>query len=149
MRPNFKILLLSGSVLILLVAITHVYIALVGGELYIFFGAGEEMYTLDESGSYQPMISTFVLALIFSILGLYGLSGAKIFPRLPFQRIVLFGISIVFLLRGIYVFYEIYAVLHTHNSELIRFIFFSIYALITGILYLSGTLKLRKHEKTN
>ncbi len=41
------------------------------------------------------------MALVFVIFGLYGISGAGAIRRLPFQRLVLLGIGLIFALRGI------------------------------------------------
>jgi hypothetical protein len=147
MKPAYKACLTTGSILVLLVALLHVYIAFAGGQLYIYFGAGEEFYRLDESGSIIPMASTIVLSIIFFLFAIYGLSGAEIIRRLPFLKIGLWTIGIIFFLRGLYCFYELYQLLEVNDPILWRFFSFSIYSLVTGGFYLIGILKLTRYER--
>ncbi|MCR9133109.1 MAG: hypothetical protein NXI08_11060 [bacterium] len=84
-----------------IIAITHVGIAIVGGDWYVFFGAGQEMADMDASGSWYPFTLTMIIALVFSIWGCYALSAIGEIRRLPLQKTALRIISAVLLLRGL------------------------------------------------
>ena len=137
--------LFTGAVAILIVAIVHFYLTIAGGDLYVFFGAGEEFAEMDKAGSLKPMITTFIIAIIFTILAMYGFSGAGIIGRIPFLKWGLYSIAIIFIARGLLFFYEAYVLLFLHPEYPVRFVFFSLYSLITGILYLFGTIKYYKN----
>lgn len=139
---NHKKALLIGSQLIQLVAVVHVVIAVVGGDLYIFFGAGEEFAEMDNNGSLKPMMITFGLSVLFFQLGFYGLSGAGYLKKLPFVKVVLYLIALVFTARGLLFFYEVY-LLYTGAIYPIRFPIFSFYSLATGACFWFGVLNLK------
>lgn len=83
-----------------IIAITHVGIAIVGGDWYVFFGAGQEMADMDASGSLYPFTLTMLIAIVFSIWGSYAISAAGEIRRLPLQKTALGIISAILLLRG-------------------------------------------------
>jgi putative oxidoreductase len=82
-------------------ALLHVAIIFGGPEWYRFFGAGEGMAQLAESGSTEPTVITFSIAIVLTVWGLYALSGAGVVPKLPLLKLALCLISAVFLLRGV------------------------------------------------
>jgi putative oxidoreductase len=79
----------------------HVAIIFGGPEWYRFFGAGEGMAKLAESGSTEPTVIAFSIAVVLTVWGLYALSGAGVIPKLPLLKLALCLISAVFLLRGV------------------------------------------------
>lgn len=82
-------------------ALTHVAIVLGGPDWYRFFGAGEGMAQLAESGSNQPGITTLFIAFILFVWGLYALSGAGVILRLPLLKIALVIITSIYSLRAL------------------------------------------------
>ena len=82
-------------------ALLHVTIVFGGPDWYRFFGAGETMARLAESGSIQPTVITFSIAVILSVWGLYALSGAGVVFKMPLLKLALCLITAVFLLRGV------------------------------------------------
>lgn len=129
-------LLIAGATGSFVVALLHVIIAFVGGDWYRFFGAGEEMAVADEQGQWWPMFITLGLAFIFFVWGLYALSGAGRFQRLPLLRLGLLAITTIYLLRGL----GIFAPLFGYTGESPSFmVLSSLIPLGLGICYLIGT----------
>lgn len=104
MTKQFKstepFLVLAG-VLSAIAALLHIGIIIGGPAWYRFFGAGEEMATMAESGSPVPAIVTFFIALVLSLWALYAFSGAGLMRRLPFLRGGLVIIAAIYLVRGV------------------------------------------------
>jgi hypothetical protein len=115
-------------------------IIVIGSSAYRYFGAGEDMAIMDESGSLTPALITGLITIVFCLFGLYGLSAANKFRRLPFLKIVLIVIAAIFILRGLGLFGDLYMMqaTSTHPPQMI---YFSIVALITGAFYAIGTAK--------
>lgn len=138
--------LFTGAVAVLIVAIVHFYLTIAGGDLYVFFGAGEEFAALDKAGSLKPMITTFIIAIVFTILALFGFSGAGLIGKMPLLKWGLYTIAIIFIARGLLFFYEVYVLSFLFSEYPVRFVLFSLYSLITGTLYLFGTIKYYKNQ---
>ncbi|MBI1936552.1 MAG: hypothetical protein HYS25_00355 [Ignavibacteriales bacterium] len=137
---NGKKFLSAGSIMSFGVALLHLVIIFIGADAYRYFGAGEEMALLAESGSLQPALVTFVITIFFSLFGLYGLSGANIILRLPFLKWFLLAIGSIYALRGLAVIGEIIVIFEKPVYPL-RMIIFSLVSLIAGIFYLAGVKK--------
>jgi hypothetical protein len=138
------ILLKSGGVLSFAVAFLHLVIIFIGAPGYRYFGAGEEMAQMAESGSLIPAAITFGVAVVFALCGLYAFSGAGVIRRLPLRIIALLVIGAIYTLRGISAVPQIILKLNTPEAIPTRFVIFSLVALIIGLLYLGGTIKNRK-----
>ncbi len=82
-------------------ALLHILIIIGGPAWYRFFGAGEAMAVMAESGSPVPAIVTFVIALILTAWALYAFSGAGLMRRLPLLRPVLIAVTGIYLVRGL------------------------------------------------
>ncbi|HZH42968.1 MAG TPA: hypothetical protein VEY50_02625 [Lysobacter sp.] len=93
--------LFVGAILSAIAALMHVAIIFGGPEWYRFFGAGEELATLDAAGSPVPDLITLGIATALGGWALYALSGAGVIRRLPLLRLVLCLITAVYLLRGL------------------------------------------------
>lgn len=135
-----RFLLIAGGICTFGIFLLHVYIAIYGGELYRYFGAGDEFAKLSANGSLLPGIVTAAISIVFLITSLYAFSAVGLLRKLPLTRFALSGIGIVFTVRGLAVLPE-YLVLHTFAH---RGIIFSLSSLIVGLLYLSGTIINRK-----
>jgi len=134
-------LLKLGGVLSFAVALLHLVIIFIGGPAYRYFGAGEEMAQLTESGSLRPALITLGITVVFILFGLYAFSGAKLIRRLPLLNIALPIISVIYTLRGMAVVPEIIYKINAPDAVPARMIIFSAAALSIGLLYLSGTIK--------
>lgn len=133
-------LLKFGGILSFAVALLHIVIIFIGAPAYRYFGAGEDMATAAESGSAFPAVLTLVLAVIFAIWGFYGLSGAGVIQRLPFLKIVLILIGVIYTLRGLAVFQQLFQIATSSLAVAPREIVFSVVSLIIGLAYLIGTI---------
>lgn len=87
-------------------ALAHLGAIFGGGDWYRFFGAGEQMAQLAESGSARPAILTALIAAILTGWALYALSGAGLIRRLPLVRSALVAITIVLSARGVMGFFR-------------------------------------------
>lgn len=94
-------MLVLAGILSFGVSLLHVVSVFVGAAAYRFLGAGEEMAQQAEAGYMYPHLLTLGIALTFFVFGVYALSGAQRFRRLPLLTPVLVGISLIYTLRGI------------------------------------------------
>jgi hypothetical protein len=130
-----------GGILSFAVALLHVVVIFVGASAYRYFGAGEEMATVAESGSAFPALLTFVLVAVFAVWGFYGLSGARVIRRLPLLKIALLLIGAIYTLRGVAVFQQLFQIAASSaEAAAPRDIVFSSVSLIIGLAYLIGTI---------
>lgn len=87
---------------------------------------------------FLPYAITIVVAVIFFVFGLYGLSAAGKIKELPLLKLGVFGIAAIYLLRGIsgvivnMAFEPVFLWYH---------LLYSVFALTIGLLYLLGGLK--------
>jgi len=100
MQANHNYFLLAGASLSALASALHIGCIIFGASWYRFFGAGEKMARLAESGSSYPARVTAIVATVLLIWSAYALSGAGVIPKLPLLRVILCAITLVYLLRG-------------------------------------------------
>ena len=93
-------LIIAGS-LSFIASLLHIAIIFGGPDWYRFFGAGEQMAKMAESGSSYPTIVTSMIAGMLFVWGLFALSGAGIILKLPLLKFALIAITLVYLARGI------------------------------------------------
>jgi hypothetical protein len=93
-------LLIAGS-LSAVAAFLHLGCIYFGASWYRFFGAGEQMALMAEQGSSQPTIITLIIFSILSLWSAYAFSAAGLIVRLPFIRLVLSLITLVYFVRGL------------------------------------------------
>jgi hypothetical protein len=136
--------LLVGALLNFCVAVLHIAMIFIGASAYRYFGAGEEMARLEEAGSWQPTLITLTVTVFFFIFGLYALSAARGFRKLPYTKTILIIITSIYFLRGSGLFAEIYF-MATDRSYPGQMILFSSVALTIGICYAIG-LKQKWHS---
>jgi len=131
-------LLMAGGVLSVLASLLHIIIIFGGADWYRFFGAGKEMAVMAEQGSWFPHVVTFGIAIVLLIWGLVAFSGAGILRKLPFLKLALVIISMVYLLRGLVLFPVL-----LFKPEIVDgfTVWSSIISLIFGLCYASGTIK--------
>lgn len=94
-------LLIAGSICSAAAALAHLGCIVFGGDWYRFLGAGEQMASMAEAGHWYPTIVTSIIVLVLTLWSLYGLSGAKVLFRLPFLKLGLTIISLIYLVRGV------------------------------------------------
>lgn len=101
-QPNY--LLIAGAMMSAGAAVLHLGCIVFGVPWYRFFGAGEKMARLAESGSTQPAKVTLVIAAVLFVWSAYALSGAGVIARLPLLRTILCTIAAIYLVRGFFFF---------------------------------------------
>jgi putative oxidoreductase len=138
-----KYYLIAGGVITALISILHVILTLQPG-LYGYFGPSQEsgLAQMAVQGSSATTIATAALALIFAIWALYAFSGSGLIGRLPLLRTALIAIGVIYILRSLFLPSEINMVLN--QGYPFRFVVFSTVSLVTGLLYLIGTLTLKQ-----
>lgn len=83
------------------------------------------------------LAAALAVALLLSVIGFYGLSGAGIIRRLPLLRLGLFVIGGFFLFMSIPVVPQLLAILNSEPYAPPVF-WVSLYCLVTGLLYWLG-----------
>ena len=137
MKTFGSTLFVIAGILAFMIALLHVAIIFIGRNGYGYFGAAQ-LIPLVEKGSPWPVIITLILAGIFTVCGLYGLSGAGSLPHLPLLRLGLGVIGAVFTLRGLALVKEIPQFISHTTSVPARELVFSSVSLLIGLLYLAG-----------
>ena len=138
MNKTGRTLLLLGALANFALALLHIGIVVVGPQAYLYFGVAD-MADLASRGSPIPATLTLLLVAIFSVWGLYALSGGGILPQLPWPRAVLLLISFIFMARGAIVILDILRLILGADYP-IRQTVFSLVALMIGLVLLAGTI---------
>lgn len=100
-------------------------------------GAGEGMKELAQIHYSIPYLLTIFVAIIFFVFGIYGVLANSKTRKLPFLKLVIFGIAFIYLFRGIgEQTYNLFKGTTT-TSETTQ----SVVALLIGLLFLFGGLK--------
>ncbi len=137
MKISKQLLTLAGG-LSFAMALYHVALAF-SPVLSEASGAGKELV----SNPSVLLVSGLIVAVVFALCGVYGLAGAGRVRRLPLLRVGLLGIGGLCTLNGLTFVFQLLAVLNLLPSPqpvsppaMLATLAF----LITGLLYLSGTL---------
>jgi len=132
--------LLAGGIVSGLISLMHL-VLIFKPALYRYIRAGQEseLGLMAEQGSTPTTIITAVLALIFAIWAVYAFSGAKLFAPLPVLRVALIAIAVIYLLRALALLSEVNMVIN--QGYPFQFVVFSTISLVTGLLYMVGSLK--------
>ena len=146
-----KLLALGGSINIS-TALTHIVIVAIGIPAYHYFGVSQNIIKMFATQQLLLPMSIMILTiLLFFVAGLYGLSGAKLLPRLPALKLVLFIIDIIYCLRDailLLLFFPTATIKLAKILDLGRPIVFHDWViiviwLITGLCYLVGVITAR------
>ena len=130
-----NVFLIIAGIFSAIAAMLHLACIYFGAPWYRFFGAGEQMAVLAERGSIQPTLITSAIVLVLSIWSLYAFSAAGIIFRLPFMRLALIVITLIYLVRGIAGFFLISSPMG-RSPEF--WIWSSVICLLFGIVHLIG-----------
>ena len=145
-QSNMKgnIYLQIGGLFSLVFSVFQVCGAFFPSSIIIYFGGPVKLQA--ESPALFALLCVFLGAFI-AIIGLYALSGAGKFRRLPYLRTVLIVVTTVFILRGLFII-PILKLMSVHpESNVLRFLVFSIIALGIGIIHLIGVIRLFKYGR--
>jgi len=126
-----------GGYINITISIGHIVGLFWAKQMFEITDIGEEMRKLSQINSSLPHLLTILVAIMFFIFGIYGLSADRKFRKLPFLKTVIFLISGIYLLRGLG---ELISDIIQGSNTLSETIY-SIFALIVGLLYLFGGLR--------
>lgn len=127
--------LTAGALASFAIALLHVGMVPVGAPAYEYFTAPERLVALAHEGSVVPALVTLGIAVAFGVFGVCALLGAR-HDRRPALRILLVGITGIYLLRGFLVVPELVVVQHAGYPA--RMMVFSAIALVAGLVHLTG-----------
>jgi heme/copper-type cytochrome/quinol oxidase subunit 2 len=139
-QANHNYFLIAGGVISTSISILHVVLA-VKPSVYKYIRAGQEsaLGQMAEQGSSLTTVLTIALAVIFAIWGIYAFSGARLIGPLPLLRLGLIVIGMIYILRALAIVTEVNMVLN--QGYPLQFLVFSTISLVTGLLYMVGTLR--------
>ena len=139
-----NIYLQIGGLFLLAFSIFQVCGVFLPPSIIIYFGGPVKLQA--ENPTLFALLCVF-LAAIIAVIGLYDLSGAGKFRRLPLLRTVLVVVATVFILRGLFII-PILKIMFAHpESNVFRFLVFSMIALGVGLIHLVGVIRLFKHGR--
>lgn len=95
------VLLLCAATCSFLTVISHMACIWLGPECFAIQLAPPELIESSRQGTILAPIATLLVSLIFFVIGLYGLSAAKIIPTLPMLSKAIFILAILCTVRGI------------------------------------------------
>lgn len=126
-----------GGYINILIAVAHIVCLFWADSFFELTGVGEDMRRNAAINPLLPYLITVFVAVIFFIFGLYGLSAANKFRKLPLLKTGVFAIAAIYIIRGI-----VGAIINVfvEPSFLWYHLLFSICALGIGLLYLVGGL---------
>ena len=133
------VLLTLGGFLSGVISVGHIAMIPIGAPAYRYFGAGDWMIRKSESGSVLPGLVTLLAAIVFAAFGLYALSGAGRFPRLPALAPGLALVSAIYVVRGLAVIPQLIGHVRGTASLPVREIGFSLASAFVGAVYATGT----------
>jgi putative oxidoreductase len=139
---NFKRLLTIAGLLSIGVAAFHVVLSF-SANLSQYFGATPDIVQMLRH--HDPLVYVLMLFMIavFTLFGLYGLSGGGRFRRLPLLRTGLWSISAIYTLRGLALFPEVLGKLGLIEYQVPpQEVVSSLVSLIIGLFYMIGTIPL-------
>ncbi len=126
-----------GGILNIIIAIAHIVGLFWAKEMFEATGVGKDMQQLSDVHYSLPYILTVFVTVFFVIFGLYGLSAADKFRKLPFLKLGVFSIAGIYLFRGIGELSYKIALGISNTPETIQ----SVVALFIGFLFLIGGLR--------
>ena len=129
--------LLLGGALTFIASLAHLACIALGPRAYRAMGAGERMARAVEAGKLKPTIITLAIAVLLLIWATYAFSGAGLGPTLPFTKMVLTLIAIVYLARAFA--FPILKPAFPENSPTFWLVSSSI-CLVLGLLFAIGTI---------
>ena len=98
---SFNASLLVGAALSFVAAILHFSCIFWGTNGFRFLGAGEPIVSMSAAGHWYPPFIAFVIGTVLTVWAFYALPGAGVISPLPLLRVVLVGITAVYLLRAV------------------------------------------------
>jgi hypothetical protein len=142
-RPLFTIAALGCFSISLL----HILLSFGGIRINRFFGAPSGILQLITEGSWLFPAMALGITLLFGVLGLYALSGAERFRRLPLLKSINLLLGLILTYRGTAIVISIQNILKNPDYSTWQFPLMSLGSLILGLITLWGTLDLLKYQR--
>jgi hypothetical protein len=129
------IFLVLAALIAIATAVAHMSCIYLGPECYAAQMAPPQIVESAKNGTYLAPVGTVFASSIFIVLGLYALSGAGIFRKLPLLKFGIYTIGILCIIRGILPL-QLWI---RHPDKVNDIVFYTgIVWLVTGLLYLTG-----------
>ncbi|WP_374322051.1 hypothetical protein [Brevundimonas sp.] len=139
--------LIVGGIGMLFGALLHLA-ALLGGPYWIaFVGAPPSVVRSAEAGTLLAPVSTFAIIGLLVVWALYAFSGAGILRQLPFRRLMLAAVAVIFTLRGLVILPFLHRVDWRSMHDLFV-VFSSGFILAIGASYALGLWLTLRHAKS-
>jgi hypothetical protein len=129
------------------ISVMHILLSFGNIEINRFFGAPPSIEQLVAEGSLLVPAMTLGITLLFVVFGMYALSGAERFRRLPFRKSILLGLGVILTFRGTAIIISIQNILNNPNYSSWQFPLMSLASLLLGLVTLWGTLELLKSDR--
>ena len=127
--------LVAGALLSAIVAALHFACIFWGAAGFRFLGAGEPIAEMAARGHWYPSFIAFVIGGVLLSWSVYALSGAGVVVQLPYLRIVLSAITLIYLLRA--VLFPLLKPAFPNNSDTFWLVTSGI-CLVIGVIHLIG-----------
>ena len=131
--PN--VLLYLAALLTFCAALLHFVCVFWGANGFRFLGAGKSIVQMVERGHWYPNFTAIAVGLILTVCATYAFFAAKGIQVLPFTKLILSLVSVVFLIRGLA--FPWLKARFSGNSDLFWYIS-SFICLLLGSLYAIG-----------
>ncbi len=132
-------MLTLGGYINIFIAIAHIVGLLWADKMFEVAGIAEGMALAKRDiHPLYPYFITVVVAILFFVMGLYGLSADNKYKKLPFVKPMVFCIGGIYLLRGIS---ELAFDIGWQKATPLLENTYSLIAILVGLLYLVGGLK--------
>jgi len=95
-----NVFLLAGALLSFCAALLHFACIFWGADGFRVLGAGGPIVRLAQAGHWYPPFIAIAIGTLLSIWATYALSGSGLIQPLPFLRVVLTGITALYLVRA-------------------------------------------------
>lgn len=94
-------LLKFGGYINLGISLLHFVGLLWANEMFQFTGVKNEMDKLSTVHISLPYLLTVLVGIIFAIFGVYALSVGNRTSKLPYKKTVIYGVALLYLIRGL------------------------------------------------
>ncbi|TDM63223.1 hypothetical protein C5B72_09990 [Acinetobacter sp. KU 011TH] len=131
--PN--VLLYLAALLTFCAALLHFVCVFWGANGFRFLGAGKSIVQMVERGHWYPNFTAIAVGLILTVCATYAFFAAKGIQVLPFTKLILSLVAVVFLIRGLA--FPWLKARFSGNSDLFWYIS-SFICLLLGSLYAIG-----------
>lgn len=135
MQSLSSVVLYLAALLTFCAALLHFICVFWGAKGFQFLGAGKSIVQMVERGHWYPTFTAIAVGLILTICSIYAFLAAKGIQILPFTKLILSIVAVIFLIRGLA--FPWLKSRFVGNSDLFWYVSSS-FCLILGTLYAVG-----------